>query len=262
MEAFIYFLAFIMGSFLGSFCTLAVYRIPLKQDITHERSYCPKCNHSLGALDLIPIFSYIFLGGKCRYCKEKVRIRYLLLEIFFGLTYMLFIMSLNLNLLTINLNDLAYILFGTLYLVTLFLIAGIDKEYKNIHKSVLIFGVISVICYIVYLYVVQGYVLYDNIYRYVIYAIILLMFMLIESLYKKQKNKASYVLQILCLFIFMLLFTGRPVMFLTTICTLLTVAIMNVVKIKKQKKEEKLPIGFYLCVYNILFLLIQNFIQN
>lgn len=262
MEVFIYFLAFIMGSFLGSFCTLAVYRIPLKQDITHERSYCPNCNHSLGALDLIPIFSYIFLGGKCRYCKEKVRIRYLLLEIFFGLTYMLFIMSLNLNLLTINLNDLAYILFGTLYLVTLFLIAGIDKEYKNIHKSVLIFGLISMLFYMVYLYVVQGQMLADIIYRYVIYAIILLMFMLIESLYKKQKNKASYVLQILCLFIFMLLFTGRPVMFLTTICTLLTVAIMNVVKIKKQKKEEKLPIGFYLCVYNILFLLIQNFIQN
>ena len=164
------------------------------------------------------------------------------------------------NLLTINLNDLANILFGTLYLVTIFLIAGIDKEYKNIHKSVLIFGIISVIFYMVYLYVVHGDILSNIIYRYVIYAIILLALMMLESLYRK--NKASYVLQILCLFIFMLLFTGRPVMFLTTICTLLTVAIMNVVRIKKQKKEEKLPIGFYLCVYNILFLLIQNFIQN
>ena len=261
MEAFIYFLSFIMGSFLGSFCTLAVYRIPLKQDITHKRSYCPKCNHRLEALDLIPIFSYIFLGGKCRYCKEKVRIRYLLLEIFFGLAYMLFIMSIKLDLLNLNLDSLAYILFGTLYLVTIFLIAGIDKEYKNIHKSVLIFGTISMICYIVYLYIVNGAILSDNIYRYVIYTCILLMLILGESIYKKRQQKSNYVLQVLGLFTFMLLFSGKVVMLFASIFTLITVAIMNFEKIRKQS-DEKLPIGFYLCVYNILFLLIQNFIQN
>ena len=74
-------IVFIMGAFLGSFCTLAVYRIPLKQDITHERSYCPNCKHKLGFFDLFPIFSYIFLGGKCRYCKEKIRPRYLIIEV-------------------------------------------------------------------------------------------------------------------------------------------------------------------------------------
>ena len=66
---------FIIGATLGSFYTLAVYRIPLNKDITHERSFCPNCNHRLEFLDLIPILSYIFLGGKCRYCHEKIRPR-------------------------------------------------------------------------------------------------------------------------------------------------------------------------------------------
>ena len=66
MNIVLYTLIFIIGTLFGSFFTLAVYRIPLGKDITHERSFCPNCNHKLQFLDLIPILSYIFLGGKCR----------------------------------------------------------------------------------------------------------------------------------------------------------------------------------------------------
>ena len=61
MDIVFYILIFCIGTLFGSFFTLAVYRIPLRQDITHTRSYCPKCNHRLEFLDMIPIFSYIFL---------------------------------------------------------------------------------------------------------------------------------------------------------------------------------------------------------
>ena len=61
-----YILIFIIGTLFGSFSTLAVYRLPLHKDITHERSFCPKCNHKLSFWDMIPILSYILLGGKCR----------------------------------------------------------------------------------------------------------------------------------------------------------------------------------------------------
>ncbi len=88
MEIIFGILIFIMGTVFGSFFTLAVYRIPLGIDITHKRSFCPKCNHRLEFIDLIPIFSYIFLKGKCRYCGEKVRIRYLLLEVLSGLVFL------------------------------------------------------------------------------------------------------------------------------------------------------------------------------
>ena len=86
-----------MGITFGSFYTLAVYRIPKGQDITHTHSYCPNCNHRLEFLDMIPIFSYIFLGGKCRYCKQKIKPRYLLFEVFSGLTFLLFALTLKLN---------------------------------------------------------------------------------------------------------------------------------------------------------------------
>ena len=68
MNMFLYIIIFSMGTVVGSFLTLATYRIPLNQDITHERSYCPSCKHKLGFFDLIPILSYLILGQKCRYC--------------------------------------------------------------------------------------------------------------------------------------------------------------------------------------------------
>ena len=64
MEAIIYAIIFIMGTLFGSFFTLAVYRLPLGLDITHEHSFCPNCNSKLKFKDLIPIVSYITLGRK------------------------------------------------------------------------------------------------------------------------------------------------------------------------------------------------------
>ena len=90
MQIAIYIVFFMMGAVFGSFFTLAVYRIPLHQDITHKRSYCPNCHHRLEFLDLIPILSYIFLRGKCRYCGHKIKSRYLILEVLSGLVFVLF----------------------------------------------------------------------------------------------------------------------------------------------------------------------------
>ena len=73
LETIILILIFIMGAYFGSFYTLATYRLPKGENITHVHSYCPSCNHKLGILDLVPVFSYLFLGAKCRYCKNKIR---------------------------------------------------------------------------------------------------------------------------------------------------------------------------------------------
>lgn len=88
MNIIFYLTIFIIGTLFGSFYTLAVYRIPKRQDIVHTHSYCPNCNHKLGLLDLFPIFSYILLGGKCRYCKQKIRPRYLILESLSGILFL------------------------------------------------------------------------------------------------------------------------------------------------------------------------------
>ena len=62
----------ILGLCVGSFLNVCIYRIPNHNFLSKNRSYCPKCKHELKWYDNIPVFSFVFLGGKCRYCKEKI----------------------------------------------------------------------------------------------------------------------------------------------------------------------------------------------
>lgn len=70
-----------IGLCFGSFASLLAYRLPRGLPWAATRSQCPACGHVLGAWDLIPLVSWMVSGGKCRYCKEPVPIRYPLLEI-------------------------------------------------------------------------------------------------------------------------------------------------------------------------------------
>jgi len=135
---YIYINFFIIGVLFGSFCTLAVYRIPLKQDIFHTRSYCPNCNHRLNFLDLIPIFSYIFLRGKCRYCKQTIRARYLIIEILCGLSFLLCSLKFGINIF-VGFNYITTLIFLLLNFIGIFILVGIEKEYKKVQSSVLIY---------------------------------------------------------------------------------------------------------------------------
>lgn len=266
MDYILYILIFCIGTLFGSFFTLAVYRIPIRQDITHTRSYCPKCNHKLGFWDMIPIISYIFLGGKCRYCKEKIRIRYLLLEMLSGLVFVVFALSVKLSLYSIEFQSLIYFIFGVLYIATLFIIAGIDKENIKIEKPLLLFGFVCVGIYMLYLYVVE----HDtNIYRYVIYLLILCFIELFSIFYLRKKGKDSYTIDILLLSMLMILFTYEVVYIYTVIVTLFIIALSILYKHIRNRKnkavstikveERKIPIGFYMCISNIAILLLTNF---
>ena len=90
-------LAAVLGAAFGSFLNCAAWRIAHKESFLKGRSRCPKCGHALGALDLIPVFSWLFLRGKCRYCGEKVSIRYLVAELFFALVTVLCLLRFDLT---------------------------------------------------------------------------------------------------------------------------------------------------------------------
>ena len=259
MNIFFYIILFIMGITFGSFYTLAVYRIPKGQDITHTHSYCPNCNHKLGILDLKPVFSYIFLGAKCRYCKQKIRPRYLILETLSGILFVLFgyLMGLNVyNLQVINVIEYA---FFVLYLTFIVLIAGIDKEYRQINKPVLMYGIILSIVYIVYLYIIEK----TSIYRYVIYLVAITIILLIDTITLKKHAKNNYTYSVLLMIIIMSIFTGEYVTINSIIITLLAIAISLIIykfrngkNIKENKNyNEKISIGFYLAISNIIYLI-------
>lgn len=80
-------LSFIFGTVLASFITCTAGRLLAGMDWINEHSHCDTCGHQLGALDLFPIFSYVLLGGKCRYCGAKVPIRCLISEVLLGFVF-------------------------------------------------------------------------------------------------------------------------------------------------------------------------------
>lgn len=254
MNTIFYIMIFLMGITFGSFYTLAVYRIPKGINITHKHSYCPNCNHKLNFLDLIPIFSYIFLGGKCRYCKQKIKSRYLILETLSGLFFVGIAYLMRINIYNLEIIKIVEYAFFVLYFTFIILMSGIDKEYKKINKPVLVYGIIISIMYIVYLYIIEK----ASIYRYVIYLVAFVLLLLVDTITLKKHAKNNYTYSILIALIIMTIFTGEYVTISSVIYALLAIAIDLVLKKIKNKKnntknKEKEPIGLYLSVFNILY---------
>ena len=89
------------GLIIGSFLNVCIYRIPRKESIVIERSHCTKCGAQIKWFDLVPVFSYLFLLGKCRNCKEKISIMYPTVELINGLAYVGLYAYMGLNYLSI-----------------------------------------------------------------------------------------------------------------------------------------------------------------
>lgn len=85
----IYIYAFILGTILGSFYNVIIYRLPKNISIANGTSKCPHCEHRIMPIELIPIVSYIFLKGRCAHCNAPISIRYPIIETLTGLSFML-----------------------------------------------------------------------------------------------------------------------------------------------------------------------------
>ena len=91
MEIFIMVISFLMGSILGSFASLLIWRLHHEEKgIIGGRSRCPQCQKTLKARHLVPIFSWLFQKGKCSNCKKEISIRYPIMELVFAITFILF----------------------------------------------------------------------------------------------------------------------------------------------------------------------------
>jgi hypothetical protein len=69
-----------LGLACGSFAAVLVHRLPRQGSVLSPRSHCPSCRHPLGVLDLVPLLSYLWLRGRCRYCARQIPARYPLME--------------------------------------------------------------------------------------------------------------------------------------------------------------------------------------
>jgi prepilin signal peptidase PulO-like enzyme (type II secretory pathway) len=150
---------FIFGVSLGSFLNCILYRLSINEK-PKGRSYCPKCKHQLSHKDLVPVFSYIFLLGKCRYCKKKISLEYPIVELLTGFLFLFAFLFVGISvelfylfvvlffLILIFVYDLKHYIipdFATFSLIGISLIylSYISFLEKNI--SLLIYGVVSAI---------------------------------------------------------------------------------------------------------------------
>ena len=265
MNVFLYIIIFIMGTLFGSFYSLAVYRIPKKIDIIYTHSFCPNCGHKLGFWELIPVWSYLFLGGKCKQCKQKIRPRYFILEILSGLSFVLLAYSLKINVNNLNTTTLIKALFIVLYLIGIFIIAGIDKEERKIEKSVLYYGIMVSCAYIIYLCIMGQ----TSIYRYVMYLVTLIILLIIDTENQITKAKQSYIIETLMLIVVMLINTSVfatvssiAIVFISIILTKLIYYIKNALnKHKKEHKDLKQihKFAYLLSISNVILLIGQTY---
>ena len=82
-----YIVVFIFGITIGSFLNVCIYRIPLHESIVTAPSHCMTCGKKLKWYDMVPVFSWLVLGGKCRNCKSKISVQYPIIEGVNGILY-------------------------------------------------------------------------------------------------------------------------------------------------------------------------------
>ena len=123
----------LFGLIIGCFLNVCIYRIPNKQSVISPPSHCVNCGTRLRPLDLVPVFSYIFLKGKCRYCGKRVSARYPVVE---GLTAVAFV------LLYFRFSFSAEFLAALFFSCILICIAFIDFDLKIIPNGFVLAGLL------------------------------------------------------------------------------------------------------------------------
>lgn len=152
MELFLLFtLIFVFGTAVGSFLNVIVDRYDGEESVIKGRSHCDHCKKPLQAYDLIPLASYIFLGGRCRYCKKKLSLYYPAIELLTGLSYVVVFAAVGgLGALgsTVNFADLLYYLLTISVLIVIFFA---DLKYGMIPFKAVLVGVLATLgWYLVY----------------------------------------------------------------------------------------------------------------
>lgn len=118
---------FLLGISIGSFLNVCIDRLPAKKSLVTPPSHCDNCQHRLSPADLIPILSYLWLRGRCRYCGASIPLRSLMIEVLTGLLFVLFLWRYDLGA-----EFAAGIFFCSIFIVIMF----IDLDHQLILNKI------------------------------------------------------------------------------------------------------------------------------
>ncbi len=130
--------AFILGSVIGSFLNVCIYRLPRRESIIIPHSHCTSCGALIKLYDIIPLASYLILLGRCRACGSRISPTYLVVELLSGVVSALLVWRFG-----ISLTSLFYLIF----LFSLIVVTFIDLEHRIIPNVITLPGIIVGLMY-------------------------------------------------------------------------------------------------------------------
>lgn len=133
-DQFLPILFFIFGSLIGSFLNVCIVRMPKSESVVFPRSHCVHCNKQIPWYDNIPFISYLRLGGRCRFCKAKISVRYFIVELITASAFAFFYLNFGLTF-----ELLAYLIFVCGLIIAVF----VDLEHRIIPDEISVGGMVA-----------------------------------------------------------------------------------------------------------------------
>jgi len=231
---------FLLGTIMGSFYNVVGYRIPKGESLLYPPSHCTKCNHKLGPLELIPIFSFLLLGGKCRKCKDKISWFYPLFEfssgVLFAISYLVFGISLE-------------CLYSIVFVSMLLILIISDYQTMIIPDSVLI--VSSALLIIIKFFMTNIEVVGISLLHALASFIFMLLLKLLGDFLFKKESMGGGDIKLLAVFGFVL---GFPMSVVTVFLSAFIALPISLI-ILKLKKTHEIPYGPFLAIAAIIIFL-------
>ena len=155
LNTFYYLQAFVLGTCVGSFLNVIVFRFPNNLSIVKPRSFCPKCKNSLSWKENIPLLSWIIQKGKCFNCNSSISFKYPLIEFTTGILFIIFINS-SPTIYSQTSNLFINLIFSWTFLSLLICISLIDIKTFWIPQGLINFGFSSGILGLIYIEIFNG----------------------------------------------------------------------------------------------------------
>ena len=231
---------FILGSCLGSFYNVVGDRLPKHESIITPRSHCVNCGHILSFFELIPIFSYLFLCGKCRKCYKKIGIIHPLFELLSGILF-----TISFLLFGLSLKFLIAITFISMLLIVIIS----DYNYMIIPDEILIIGNILLIIEMFVMYGIK-HTLISIIYGLLAFFVMWFIKLLGDFFFKRESMGGGDIKLMFSFGLVLGLLNSIVVIFLASLIGLP----ISLIMLKKDKSHE-VPFGPYLSMAAIIIFL-------
>ena len=240
-------ITFIFGLVLGSFYTVVGERMPEGKSIITPPSHCPNCGHVLKFYELIPVFSFIFLRGKCSKCKSKIPVLSTLIELLTGILFLI-------SFLVFGISIKFFI--ALVFISMLMIIIVSDIRYMLIDDEILIIASILIFILSIFEYGIKDALLYV-LYGVICFIVMFLIKILGDFIFKKESMGGG---DIKLMFVFGLTM-GIPLSIASIFLASFIGLPISLIMLKKNSSHE-LPFGPYLSIAAIILFLSQIDIVN